>query len=347
MNVLVDLGHPAHAHVFRNAILHWKREGHKVIVTIRDRDIVPALLQHYGIDYSIASIPGKGFWGLSKELIEHDWKVWRIVRREKIDVMLGTSVAIAHASRFSRAKSILFNMDDADIVKEFAQLAYPFADYIVVPEVVRDRRTRQYITHTSCHELAYLHPDLYTPDPRILDTLGVAPHETFFIVRLVALKAFHDVGQAGLSLAARRKLIQMLSSYGKVFITAEGQLPEEFRRYQIPLPPERIHDALSYAKLLVSDSQTMTREAAVLGVPSIRCNTFVGRLSAMEELEQRYDLTYGFLPGDEERMFARLEALLTDPTLSETWQGKRARLLAEKPNLTRWMIRLVDRIMTP
>ena len=82
--------------------------------------------------------------------------------------------------------------------------------------------------------------------------------------------------------------------------------------------------------MLVGDSQTRTSEAAVLGTPAIRCNTFVGRIHYLEEEEHKYGLTYGFRPDHSEEMFQKIEELLSMPDLKEEWQRRRQKMLSEK-----------------
>jgi predicted glycosyltransferase len=94
--------------------------------------------------------------------------------------------------------------------------------------------------------------------------------------------------------------------------------------------------------MLVSDSQTMTVEAAVLGTPAIRCNTFVGRCSVIEELERRYGLTYGFLPDQADQMLHRIAELLVGDVVREEWQRRRQRMLEDKMDLTAWMVDFVE-----
>jgi hypothetical protein len=94
--------------------------------------------------------------------------------------------------------------------------------------------------------------------------------------------------------------------------------------------------------MFVGDSQSMTIEAAVLGTPAIRCNTFVGRCSVIKELEQRYKLTYGFLPHDEIRMLDMIEDLLKVKNLKERWSLRRDAMLEEKIDLTAWMVPFVE-----
>jgi predicted glycosyltransferase len=82
----------------------------------------------------------------------------------------------------------------------------------------------------------------------------------------------------------------------------------------------------------------MTVEAAVLGTPSLRYSSFVGRISCLEELEERYQLTRGFRPGQEEQLLAALRELLAARELEETWRKRRQAMLADKCNLTQWLI---------
>ncbi len=41
MRILVDIGHPAHVHFFKNFIWEMEKRGHEFIVTARDKDVAP------------------------------------------------------------------------------------------------------------------------------------------------------------------------------------------------------------------------------------------------------------------------------------------------------------------
>ncbi len=342
MTILVHIGHPAHVHLFRNCMRAWEQRGHRVVVAIRERGIIAALLRAYGFSFVVASRARTGRLGQACELLVHDWHVWCLAVREKADLLIGTSVAAAHVSRVTRARSIIFEEDDADQVALFARLTYPFADRIVIPDCLRDTRTDRHVTYKSYHELAYLHPNHFAPDAAVLGEAGLEPGERLFILRHVALTAFHDVREQGFNAEHIRELVAQLSQKGRVIITAEGDLPEDLAPYQFSPPPHRILDLLAHASLVVSDSQTMTAEAAVLGVPSVRCNSFVGRLSYLEELEHRYGLTFGFHPGEEAAMNAKVNELLADPDLAEEWQRRRQAMLADKVDAAQWITDFVE-----
>lgn len=343
MRILVDIGHPAHVHLFRNAMRIWMDRGHQVAIAIRDKDLTARLLDLHGFSYSTASMARRGTLGLAVELLEHDWRVLKLAVCCRSKLLLGTSVSISHVARLIGARAMVFNEDDADVVRAFARLAYPLADAIVTPACLPEDYGSKHITYDGYQELAYLHPSVFTPNRGVLAKLEVRPGDPYYIMRFVSLQATHDRGESGLSLAMRRKLIRTLSKRGQVFITSEAPLPEEFEPYRAHISPVDMHDALAFATLLVSDSQTMTAEAAVLGTPSVRCNTFVGRISYLEELEHRYHLTFGFRPESEDRMFSFIMELLDRSDLTEAWQRRRQRMLAEKVDLTPWMVDLVER----
>jgi hypothetical protein len=346
MRILVDIGHPAHVHLFRNAMRTWQDQDHDLVITVRDKDITTRLLDLYGFEYHIASKARHGTIGLFLEMLEHDWQVLRVAHRHKCELLLGTSVAIAHASRFIPGRSVVFTEDDVQSALVFARITYPFADTIVTPDVLPDQLGKKHVIYPSYQELAYLHPNHFAPDPSVLSELGVEEGEFYSILRFVSLNAAHDKGQQGLSLEAKRTLVQLLESHGRIFITVEGALLPEFERYRIVIPPHRIHDALAFASIFVGDSQSMTVEAAVLGTPAIRCNTFVGRCPVIEELEHRYDLTYGYLPQNEMAMLDRVSRLLSDPQTKQIWMARRARMLKDKINLHIWMVNFIDAYFT-
>ena len=235
----------------------------------------------------------------------------------------------------------------------YAKYGHPFADVVLSPQDT-PRVTKKVIYYPAYHELAYLHPNRFTPDPSVLDDAGihyerdakgnVVNVEPYFVMRFNAFKAHHDVGVVGLTIENKRRMVQLLSQHGKVFITTERNIDEEFMPYQLRVPQDKVHSLLYYATMFVGDSQTMTSEAAVLGTPSIRCNTFVGRIHYLEEEEHRYDLTYGFRPENSEAMFSRVNELLAMGTaaLKAEWAKRRAVLLSEKIDYTAFLTYFIE-----
>ena len=51
MNILIDIGHPAHVHLFRCFAHEMLTRGHKVLFTCRDKEFEIALLKAEGFEY--------------------------------------------------------------------------------------------------------------------------------------------------------------------------------------------------------------------------------------------------------------------------------------------------------
>ena len=333
MNILIDINHPAHVHLLRNAYQELLSHGHKIIVTCKD---IPSAIQllniahipYVNIGRKNDSILLKGF-----DQIIYNWRIWRLQRQHHIELGVGTSITLAHVSKLSRMKSIIMDDDDDDAEPLFTKYAHPFANIILTPDSIT-RKAKQTIYYPGTHELAYLHPKRFTPDASILKELGLQDGERFFVVRFNAFKAHHDVGAKGLSIDGKRRLVKTLSQYGRVFITTERDMDDEFMPYQLKISQEKVHSLMYYATMFIGDSQTMTSEAAILGTPAVKCNSFAGRLAVPNELEQRYGLCYSFLPEDEEAFHAKIEELLAMPNLKEEWATRRARFIADKIDVT-------------
>lgn len=344
MRVLIDLGHPAHVHLFRNLYKVLKQEGHHVVVTTKDIPIAKKLLSLYDIPYINLGKKADGLLGKFFDLINFGFQIYKLVRKHKIDLAIGTSINIAHVSRFSKVTSFVFDDDDSEVQPLMKKYGHPFADFIVSPDVLDfEREAPNHITYPAYHELAYLHPKAFSPDVQVIKDLGIKEGEKYFILRFNAFKAHHDIGVSGLNIDQKRKLIEILTKEGKVFITSERNLDEEFMQYQLSVSPEKMHSFIYYAHMLIGDSQTMTSEAAVLGTPSLRCNSFAGRISYLEQQEKKYELTYAFLPTQYDDLEAKLKTLLATPDLKEIFASRRLKMLEDKIFSTPFFYNMLER----
>jgi len=49
LRVIVDIGHPAHVHLFKNMIWTLRDKGHEVMITAKEKDIALNLLDAYDL----------------------------------------------------------------------------------------------------------------------------------------------------------------------------------------------------------------------------------------------------------------------------------------------------------
>jgi predicted glycosyltransferase len=96
--------------------------------------------------------------------------------------------------------------------------------------------------------------------------------------------------------------------------------------------------------LLVGDSQTMTSEAAVLGTPALKCNTFAGRLAVPNELQEKYQLCYSWQPSEFESLLEKIAELTALPNLKDLWQERKAIMLKNKIDVTAFMVWFVENL---
>jgi predicted glycosyltransferase len=345
MRILVDIGHPAHVHLFKNLIREMEKRGHQVLVTAREKDVATQLLKAYNIPFIPVGKKGTGSLNLLREWIFRDIEIIRIARRFNPDVLLGVlNPATAHAARLLGKVSITFTDSEPEIAKYpiADTITLPFTDVILTLASVRHDYGKKEVRVNSFKELASLHPLRFTPDPEVLALAGLTPKDDYALVRFVAWGAYHDVGQGGMTRDDKHALIETLERSCRVFISSESPLPPEFEKYRLPIPPEKIHDFLHYAKIFVSDSQTMTTEAALLGTPAVRCNSFVGKndMGNFVELEERYHLIYNC--GDGPAVLSRVNELLQSPDLKVEWARRREPLLQGKIDLTAFMVWFVE-----
>lgn len=103
-----------------------------------------------------------------------------------------------------------------------------------------------------------------------------------------------------------------------------------------------MHSALFHADLYIGDSQTMAAEAAVLGTPSIRFNDFVGEISYLEELEHKYQLTFGIRTSDPGKLLNKISDILQIPNVKEKWNSRREKLLNDCTDLTELLVKIAE-----
>ena len=337
MRVLIDLQHPAELPVFKNLAARLRQDGHVVLFTGRDKDILVQLAAALGEPVQLFGRAGRGAVRLGLELFYRQFHLVRTIRRFRPDVILAVGGAfVSLPGRLLGVPVHIFY--DTEHARAANMLSYPFAAGIHVPDCYNRPIRQAHDVYPGYHALAYLHPAWFAPDPAVPASLGLAPGQPYAVVRYVAWTAGHDIGLRGLSAGMRIAAVKRLAAIGRVFVSAEGGLPEALAPYRCPVPVERMHDLLAFATLTLGESATMASEGAVLGVPGVYLDP-VGR-GYTDDLERRYGLVRNFHP-DREAEAVETAVALFSAAQREHWQACRRRMLAEKIDVTAHMLRLV------
>lgn len=329
--VFFEIGHPAHIHLFKNFASHLNDRGVPHCWGLRDTDIIRRLSECLTGDKVMLSKPhNKTFSGMIKEQLARDWSLYKFVKNNAVTHVMGTFSSVSHIRILDRGiKSYIWEEDDAETIKLYAFHTYPLATKVIKPDTLSFEGGRNDLYHSSYHELAYLHPSNFAPSQEIVSKYGLVPKK-YVVARFSALKAFHDFSARGISSELWEETCALLKGY-RIVKSSEKNVEYEIK-------PEDMHHVLAFAKMIISDSQTMTLEAAVLGVPAVRVNTFIGKSKVIEEVETRYRLAFGFLPNERKKILETVSMLATDPAVEEIWSGRRRMMLSEKIDLNQWTI---------
>lgn len=349
--VLFSLNHPAHYHMFKNLALQLGHEGNPVIFVISNKDVLEALMKNEGVDYvklqdqrprksTALSVITNGV----ADMLDKDRSLYRYVKQWKPDIMLGTDISITHVGRFTGIPSFFFNEDDYEINKAACILSYPFATGIISPEVcsVGKRFEKKKISYRGCQKMAYINPISFKPDRSIAEKF-VAKDKPYYLIRVVSLTAGHDISgkHRGLEDDILKQLISLLSEHGNVYITSERPLSEAYEQYRLQIPPEYMHQVMSFSSLFIGDSQSMCMESGLMGVPFIRFNDFVGKIGYLNDAENEYGLGYGIRTSEPEKLLEVTRMLIKEKDLNSQWKKKQERFFSEKVDVTafwKWFV---------
>lgn len=342
MRILIGISHPKHVYMFKNLIEKMANRGHEIKVVVVEKEITEYLLKQFKIPYE--SI-GKNQNSVFKKILNlpiWEYKTLKIACKFKPDIFIGQALPhLAHVSAILRKPFIVF--EDTEHVQNLHRIVLPFAEAVVTPNCYRNDLGKKQKRFDGYFELAYLHPNYFKPDPRVFQRLGFNYKNKYIILRFVSWEALHDIGQHGLDIDTKRKLVKTMEKYGKVFISSEKKLPEDLEKYRIRLSANDMHNFMYHATLLIGESATMSSECAILGVPSIFID-FEGRGYTDEE-EEKYGLIYRFSTQkkDQLRAFEKAIQLLEKSDLKYEWEKKRETLLNDKIDVTQFMIDFVEK----
>ena len=339
------ISHPAHFHMFRHTIDNLQRDGHQVVMVIRPKDVLEGLCQNAEMPYiKVKNRPKRfGMLGLGFSLIGKTMETWRIARRERPDMLVGSDGVLAVVGKLMRKPAFECYEDDAEAIALYAKLFYPIYTGLIGPDCCSAWKWEEKKTsYRSYHELGYLHPNQFTPEKKKVEQYGIDTSKPYILVRFAQLTAHHDVGVHGIDTKIAERMMKMLKPHGTIYITSERPLEQQFEQYRIKINPLDMHHVMAFASLYIGDSQTMAAEAGVLGTPFVRFNDFVGRLSYLNELENEYHLGFGHKTNDVEGFFNSIQKWLDTPDRKAVCAERRQKMLSEKIDYAQFLTWFIE-----
>ena len=350
MRIVVDINHPAHVHYFKYFIQEIRKKGHEVFVTASDKEIVFQLLEKYNLEYTNVGNYGTSLIRKLVNIPVIDYKYYRIIKKIKPDIFVGFgSIRCAHASFVLRKPCI--NFEDTEHSTEQIRLYLPFVKAVCTPSCFYKDLGAKQVRFNGFMELASLRPNYFTPDPTVLDELGLDDKDNIFTVRFAAFEASHDTHSEHFNKRYISDLIGRLEDNGTVIISSEVKLDPVLQKYQYKLPPYRYHDLLYFSKLYIGEASTSASEAAILGTPALnferivvngKYHTFADFSGVIAEFQNKYDLVHCFY--DEELMLKKIDEIITLGFDEYKMQAKKnqERLLVDTIDVTKFMIWFIE-----
>lgn len=270
MRILIDILHPADINFFKNAIKILLKRKHKIFITYTDRGKIESILKKEYAEFNIPMVKlGRHHKKKFRKIIgipERVLKLIRFMRGKKFDkVMSFQSFYLAMAARFYRIPSVIF-YDDYEYKSTF-NLCKIFANRFVLPSSIPASGKNIHKTY-DFKELAYLHPLYFRPNIRALKEYDLKPGEYVFIREISNISLNYSQNFSNLDSIIKqikkRKLKIILSLEDKSLIS-------KYNKDCIILnePVNDIYSIINYAKCVITSGDTIAREAALLGVPTI------------------------------------------------------------------------------
>jgi uncharacterized protein len=340
MNILIDIGHPAHFHYWRNFAKIFLDKGSNLLFTFRDKEITKDLLECYDYDYVCLGKPYSGIKNKLKGLITFNYKLLKTARAFKPDIFLSAgSPYAAMVSSLMRKPHI--SLEDTFNFEQI-RIYLPFTNTVLTANYSHPSLGKKEIMYSGYQELAYLHPEYFIPDINILSEIGVKRDEKYVVLRFVSWQATHDMGHKGISMENKIKAVYEFNKSAKVFISSENELPRELASYKLNIAPNRMHDVIAFSTLLYGESATMASEAAMMGVPAIYLDN-IGRYYTREQ-EKKYGLVFNYSESKEDQLLSVNKAMeiIQSDYIKEDWQIKKQKMLSEKINVTDFLVWFVE-----
>lgn len=343
---LFYLVHPAKFHFHKVQINTLIKNGHQVDIVINTKDILEDLVQEEGWVYTNLfpkSRKIKGFHvylAAGINLFLSIYRLWKFTYGKKYDLFIGD--ALVFLGRLKGVPSF-FPTDDVLSVIPEQNLVFIPTNFIIAPEVtnIGNKYIRKKISYKGYKALAHLHPNHFTPDIKRLP-IDLQNGQPYFLIRCTGFGAFHDINKSGITNELLFSLEKVLLPHGKIFITTERQLPDSLNKYVLNCKKNDMAHFIAFSNIFISDSTTMSTEAAILGTPSIEYDDYFYEIDQMIELEQKYNLIHCFRTNQQTGMLTKINELLTTTNLQEIYAARRRILLNDTIDVSAFLIWLFE-----
>jgi len=135
MKILVFLSHPAQFLFYRNPVQRLRDKGHDVHIVIKTKDVLRELLEEAKWEYQVIHQKkrSKSYFSFFQNLLIRDYRIYKIARKIKPDLLMGSDASIAHIGKLLGIPCITTLEDDYPVIRNLARLTYQFTTQLLPP----------------------------------------------------------------------------------------------------------------------------------------------------------------------------------------------------------------------
>ncbi len=271
MKIWFDLTNSPHIHFFRDMIADLKNEGHDILVTTRDHANTIDLLKLYHIDYmAIGGTYGKKMSNKVKGNIGRARQLAKIIRQEKVDVAISqSSFSSAIAGRLAGIPTIYTNDNEHALGNKVSFLC---AHFIFIPEFIPvNKVTNLFVSKKKVQQYPGVKEGIYLWHKYLdCDNLSGTKRTKIFL----RPEPYYAQYYKGKENPFDDNLIALKDDYDIVVLPRDKTQAQHYKALQfegitVAEKPLTLDEIVNECRLFIGAGGTMTREMAVIGIPTI------------------------------------------------------------------------------
>lgn len=271
MTIWFDISNAPHVNLFKDLIEDLKKENHDIVITCRPLSNTISLLKLHGMPHKVV---GRHYGkSLLKKIAGYPIRVFQLrnyLRKQKIDVAISQSSF--HSPLVARSLNIpcIYMNDNEHAAGNIP--SFLFADKILIPEFLDPKiiarqgaSIKKIISYPGVKEGIYLWKNFLEKDPQT----SILP-DKIFIRPEPHTAQYYKGGENFLD----QIIIDLKERYKIVILARDDAQREHFqgKDFQGVSVPEESYTFTKISKeciLFIGAGGTMTREMAVIGIPTI------------------------------------------------------------------------------
>ncbi len=266
MNILIDMVHPADINFYKNAISLLEKKGHKVTISVLRRGLLPSIIKKEYSNNEIILL-GKhrsSFSGKILGIFIRQISFLRLYISRRFDVVSSFGFYPGMLAWIRGSRAVHFH-DDKEYKLNFTLSKFFCSRFISLCPTKESKHTRVASTYK---ELAYLNPLPKDSSSKLFKKLGIQKEKYVYVRDVASI----SLNYADNTLVDYTSTFDYLKKNGyKIVYDAEfDNLP-----YKGIINFKGVHtfeDMISikrYAALIITSGDTVLREGALLGTPTV------------------------------------------------------------------------------